>query len=112
MAVDHQGLVALEPEAVTGTHRLHLCHQRAMFCPFVDRERRQQRAVCDFRQVLGFLRAAGAAGQSGSSENGGGLAITPRLAGAAALLGPAPGPTTQPTPRGTVVLSAAAGMRV
>ena len=60
MAVDHQGLVALEPEAVTGTHRLHLCHQWAMLCPFVDRERGQQRAVCDFRQVLGFLRGAAA----------------------------------------------------
>src|SRR5260370_8411948 len=71
MAVDHQGLVALEPETVAGAHRLHPCHQGAMLCPFVDRERGKQRAICDFRQMLGFLRGAAAAGQRGSCEHGG-----------------------------------------
>ena len=71
VAVDHKRLGAVELEAVAGTHRLHFGLQRAMLGAFVDRERRQQRAVGDLRQMLGLLRVAAAARQRRSREHGG-----------------------------------------
>ena len=69
MAVDHKGLVAHKPEAVTRTHRLHFCHQRAMLGPFVDGEGSEQRTIGDPRQMLGFLRGTAAARQRASREH-------------------------------------------
>ena len=52
VAVDHQGLVAVELESVAGAHRRHFGLQRSMLCAFIDRERGEQRAVGNFRQML------------------------------------------------------------
>ena len=51
VAVDHERLGAAQLEAIAGAHRLQSGLQRAMFCAFVNRERREQRAVRNFRQV-------------------------------------------------------------
>ena len=72
MAVDHKGLGAVQPEAIAGTHRLHLGLQRAMLGALVDGERGEQRAVRYLRQIFGLLRGAAAARQGGSRQHGGG----------------------------------------
>ena len=72
MAVDHKGLGAVQPEAVAGSHRLHFGLQRAMFCAFIDGERRQQRAIRDSGQMFGLLRGTSAARQRRRREHGGG----------------------------------------
>ena len=71
MAVDHKRLRAAQLETVAGTHRLQVDLQRTMFCALVDRERREQRAVRNPRQMRGLLRLASAARQSGRREHGG-----------------------------------------
>ena len=71
MAVDDEGLGAVQLEAIAGSHRLHFGLQRAVFCAFIDGERRQQRTIRDFGQMLGFLRGTSAAQQRRRREHGG-----------------------------------------
>ena len=71
VTVDHQRLCALQLEAVAGARRLHRGLQRAMFCALVDRQRREQRACGNLRQIFRLLRRAAAARQRRGREHAG-----------------------------------------
>ena len=72
VAVDDERLGTRELETVAGAHGLQVGLQRAMLCALVDRKRREQRAVGNFWQVLGFLRGIAATVQRRGRDHAGG----------------------------------------
>ena len=61
VAIDDEGLCALQLETVAGAGGLQRNRVRTMLWPLIDRERADDRSVGDLRQILALLRLAAGA---------------------------------------------------